>query len=56
MLWSSTVMMLLLTLFAFWYARELKAQRDAAHLAKVMYVAALIGAIGTVCFFAAALI
>jgi hypothetical protein len=56
MLWYCTVMMLLLTLFAIWYGRELKAQKDSAHLGKVMYLAAIVGAIGTLCFLAAALI
>jgi len=49
-------MMLLLTLFAVWYGGELKAQKDSAHLGKFMYVAAAIGALGTICFLAAALI
>jgi hypothetical protein len=56
MLWYSAVIMLLMTLFAWWNGRQMKAQKDSAHLGNVLYVAAVIGAIGTVCFFLAALI
>lgn len=56
MLWYSTVIMLLLTLFAWWNGRQMKKQKDSAHLGQALYVAAIVGAIGTLCFFLAALI
>ena len=56
MLWYSAVIMLLLTLFAWWYGHEMKAQKDSAHLGNVLFAAAVVGAIGTLCFFLAALI
>ena len=56
MLWYSTIIMLLLTLFAWWYGNEMKAQKETAHLGNVLFVAAIVGAIGTLCFFLAALI
>jgi hypothetical protein len=56
MLWGSTLMMLFVTLFAWWYAGELKANKEYARLSTFVYAAVAIGAIGTVCFLIAALL
>ncbi len=56
MLWYSTIVMLLLTFFAWWNGREFKARADSKGMGNALYVAAAIGAFGTLCFFIAALI
>ncbi len=56
MLWYSAFVMLLLTLFAWWNGRQFKARKESAHLGNALYVAAALGAVGTVCFLIAALI
>jgi len=56
MLWYSTIVMLLLTLFAWWNGRQFKKEKDSARMGNALYVAAAIGAFGTLCFFIAALI
>jgi hypothetical protein len=56
MLWYSTIVLFLLTFFAWWNAREFKKQKDSAAMGNALYVAAAIGAFGTLCFFLAALI
>ena len=56
MLWYSTIVMLLLTLFAGWNGRQYKARPETARMGNALYVAACLGALGTICFLIAALI
>jgi len=56
MLWYSTVILLLLTLFAWWNGRQMKKQKETAYLGQALYLAAVIGVLGTLCFLIAALI
>ncbi len=56
MLWYSTIVMALLTLFAWWNGHQFKSKQETVGMGNALYVAAAIGAIGTVCFFIAALI
>ena len=56
MFWYSAVVMLLLTLFAWWNGRQFKAKPETAHLGNTLYAAAAVGAVGTLFFFIAAVI
>ena len=56
MLWYSTIVMLLLTFFAWWNGRQFKKMKGHERMGNALYVAAAIGAFGTICFFLAALI
>ena len=56
MLWSSAALLLVLTLYAWRMARQLKAEGDPAGLRSTYLAAAICGAIGTVCTVLAALI
>lgn len=56
MLWYSAVVMFLLTLLAWWNGKQFKAQEASAGLGSALYVAAAFGAVGTLCFFLAALL
>jgi uncharacterized membrane protein len=56
MLWYSTIVMSLLTFFAWWNGKQFKAQKESAGLGNALYVAAAFGAVGTVCFLVAALL
>jgi hypothetical protein len=56
MLWLSAAVLLLLTLYAWRNARQLKAQGDPSGLRSAYVAAAVCGVIGTLCTFIAALI
>jgi hypothetical protein len=56
MLWLSAVVMLLLTLYAGWMARQLRIHGDPSDLRRAYLAAAVCGAIGTISTFIAALI
>jgi hypothetical protein len=56
MLWFSTVVMFGLTTLAWWNAQQLKGKLENAGLRKAYIAATVCGAIGTLCFFFAALI
>ena len=56
MLWFSAAVLLVLTLYAWRTAQDLKADADSSGLRKTYLAAAVCGAIGTLCFVAAALI
>ena len=56
MLWFSGTTLFLLTLVAWQTARHMKADGESARLRTTYLAAAICGAIGTLCFFLAALI
>jgi hypothetical protein len=56
MLWLSAVVLLVLTLYAGWTALQLNIRGDPARLRSAYLTAAVLGAIGTLCTFLAALI
>ena len=56
MLWYSTIVLFLLTLFAWWNGRQFKDRPETARMGNALYVAAAIGGVGTICFLIAALI
>lgn len=56
MFWFSAGVLFVLTLYAWRTAREMKADGESPGLRRAYFAAAVCGAIGTLCFLAAALI